>query len=462
MKIRKALAIILSGLMIGSLFTGCGGEEKDSSGGQEGSYDFGGKTVTVACWVDMTPKLGNSDGDDARYYAYEYAKEKYNCDIEFISMPENDYFQTFIAKSLSGQKFADIVTAHCWNYVSWIEQGLLLPVTEYMEDADEHWNTIAPNYKNEIWSINAYAKTKWPEYFLLYNTDILAELNLESPQELARQGKWTWEKFEDYCKRAVADTNNDGTVDRYGMPAFWLPEILRMSADFTTVTYQDGKYYNAWTHPNTKAQGLSLLQFMQDLKVKDNAILGNTIGGTGASEEAKEAFRTGKVLFVMGGYSGASDFKKEGMTNFKPVTLPYGPGVTSLKNYIQSFSFSAIPKYKDYETDALVAFWKDCQTTWDESRGDAYDASTAEDAIQAAWADCYLTLEDTQFMYDMGKNMEYVCTMESTIDIDGQDIWKLYQPVLRNTSTPAAVIEATDGIFQSAIDSTLNNSADAK
>ncbi len=93
-----------------------------------------------------------------------------------------------------------------------------------------------------------------------------------------------------------------------------------------------------------KAQGLSLLQFMQDLKVKDNAILGNTIGGTGASEEAKEAFRTGKVLFVMGGYSGASDFKKEGMTNFKPVTLPYGPGVTSLKNYIQSFSFSAIPK----------------------------------------------------------------------------------------------------------------------
>ena len=201
---------------------------------------------------------------------------------------------------------------------------------------------------------------------------------------------------------------------------------------------------------------------MQDLKVKDNAILGNTIGGTGASEEAKEAFRTGKVLFVMGGYSGASDFKKEGMTNFKPVTLPYGPGVTSLKNYIQSFSFSAIPKYKDYETDALVAFWKDCQTTWDESRGDAYDASTAEDAIQAAWADCYLTLEDTQFMYDMGKNMEYVCTMESTIDIDGQDIWKLYQPVLRNTSTPAAVIEATDGIFQSAIDSTLNNSADAK
>ena len=82
--------------------------------------------------------------------------------------------------------------------------------------------------------------------------------------------------------------------------------------------------------------------------------------------------------------------------------------------------------------------------------------------IQAAWADCYLTLEDTQFMYDMGKNMEYVCTMESTIDIDGQDIWKLYQPVLRNTSTPAAVIEATDGIFQSAIDSTLNNSADAK
>ena len=182
MKSKRLIGVILVGLLILTGTFGCnGGTTKNSeSASATKSIDFGGKTITVSCWVDMTPKLGNSDGDDARYYAYEYAKEKYNCDIEYISMPETDYFEAFIAKSLSGQKFADIVTAHCWNYVSWINQDLLLPVTEWMKSADEHWAIMNPNFKNEIWSINAFNRTTWPDYYLLYNTDILAELNLES------------------------------------------------------------------------------------------------------------------------------------------------------------------------------------------------------------------------------------------------------------------------------------------
>lgn len=457
--------MILVGLLAISALAGCKGgtvsDSKSSSASEAKAADFGGKTVTVACWVDMTPKLGNSDADDARYNAYEYAKKKYNCQIEYISMPESDYFETFIAKSLSGQKFGDIVTAHCWNYVSWINQGLLLPVTKYMSDADEHWATMMPNYKNEIWSVNAFARTLWADYFLLYNTDILAELNLQSPQELAKKGEWTWDAFRKYCKSAVADTNSDGTIERYGMAAFWLPEILRMSSDFTTVTYQDNKYWNAWTYPKTKEKGLALLQYMQNLKVTDNSILGNTIGGATSSEEMMEAFRTGNVLFVMADSSRARTFKKEGMTNFKPVTLPLGPGVKKLKNYIQSFSFYAIPKYKDFETADLVSFWKDCQITWDESRGDAYDASTADDDVQAAWADRFVSLEDTQFMYDMSKGMEQVCTSESAVDVDGADIWKLYMPILRNTSTPVAVVEATDSILTTAIDASLNTNTAA-
>lgn len=454
MKFKKSKCLLICGAVILSMAcaaTGCnkGGDDSDKSGGT--AADFGGKTVTVACWVDMTPKLGGSDYDDARYYAYEYAKEKYNCDIEYISMPEDDYFSTFVAKSLSAQKFADIVTAHCWNYVSWVNQDLLVPVTDWMKDADEHWLTMMPSYKNEIWSVNARLRTTWPGFYMLYNTDVLAELNLESPQELAKKGQWTWDKYRAYCKAAKTDK-------RYGTSAFWIPEILRMSSDFTTVTYQDGKYYNAWTHAKTKAQGLSVLQMMYDMKVTDGSILGNTIGGSTSSEESIESFRTGNIFICMADDTRARTFKSEGMKNFKPVTLPLGPGVTELKDYIQSFSFFAIPKYKDFETADLVNFWKDCQITWDEDRGDAYDSSTVDDDIQVKWSDCYISLDDTRFMYDMGKNMEKVCTMESAIELNGDDVWKLYQPVLRNTSTPAAAIEATDNIFQTAIDKSLNTS----
>ena len=441
--------------------TGCSdGNKPESSGGEsvDVGVDFEGKTVTVACWVDMTPKLGESDHGDAQYYAYEWVKKNYNCDIEFISMPETDYFETFISKSLAGNKFADVVTAHCWNYSSWISQGLLLPLTEYMKDADpEHWNTKQPNYRNEIWNINALGRTQWPQTYLLVNNALLSELNLENPQDLARRGEWTWDKFRAYCKAAVKDTNNDGKTDRYGLAAFWFAEILNISSDFNSVYYDesDGKFYNAWTHPATKKKGLELLQFMQDMKVTDGSVMGNTIGGTTASEEMMEGFRTGNLLFCMSDANRAATFKKEGM-DFSPVTLPLGLDNKKLKNYIQSFSFYAIPKYKDFKTADLVKFWMDCQTTWDPSRGNAYDPSTVEDDIQEEWATCFNTEEDARFMYDMAKDMELVCTYDSALATEGNYIWKLYQPVLRNTSTPAAVVEATDSMFQGYIDDALN------
>lgn len=457
----RALCMVMALCLMILPMTGCntaGGNENSGSAGDVVDVDFGGETVTVACWVDITPKLGESDHGDAQYYAYEWVKKQYNCDIEFISMPENDYFETFISKSLAGQKFADIVTAHCWNYSSWIEQGLLLPLTEYMKDADPaHWNTKQPNYRNEIWNINARGRVDWPQTFLLVNNSLLSELNLEHPQALARRGEWTWDKYRQYCKAAVKDVNNDGKTDRYGMAAFWFAEILSISSDFNSVYYDetDQRFYNAWTHPATKEKGLQLLQFMQDMKVTDGSVMGNTIGGTTASEESMEGFRTGNLLFCMSDSNRASTFKKEGM-DFSPVTLPLGLGNTQLKNYITSFSFYAIPKHKDFATADLVKFWMDCQTTWDPSRGDAFDASTVEDDIQAKWANCFITEEDTRFMYDMSKDMELVCTYDSALDSGGDYIWKLYQPVLRNTSTPAAVVEATDGIFQGHIDDALN------
>ncbi|MBQ4153439.1 MAG: hypothetical protein IJD11_03690, partial [Oscillospiraceae bacterium] len=88
--------------------------------------------------------------------------------------------------------------------------------------------------------------------------------------------------------------------------------------------------------------------------------------------------------------------------------------------------------------------------------------STAEDDIETALADHFINREDAEFMYEMGKNMEYICTMDSAVDLDGGTfVWKMYQPVLRNTKTPAAVIEETDGIVQTAIDASLNDSEEA-
>jgi len=319
---KKVLAAILSVLLIGSLFVGCGKQGTTDGGSGSGDYDFGGKTVTIACWVDMTPKLGNSDFDDARYYAFEYAKKKYNCDIQYVSMPEDDYFETFVAKSLSGQKFGDIVTAHCWNYVSWIKKGLLLPVTEYMEDADEHWNTITPNYKDEIWSINAFSRTTWPDYFLVYNTNVLAELNLESPQKLAKEGKWNWEKFREYCRKAVADTNNDGkeaqrTIINTASSRYDLKSrndacqafLERIAEPMTVLSEWNGKHiypgfrklanqYLLLNHPHDSICGCSLDEVHRDMHYRYSQALQMTADAAkGFLQEIKQD-RNGEVSII--------------------------------------------------------------------------------------------------------------------------------------------------------------------
>lgn len=52
--------------------------------------------------------------------------------------------------------------------------------------------------------------------FLGYNKTMIDDLGLEDPQELYKNGEWTWEKFEELAMKGNQDTNNDGTMDVYG------------------------------------------------------------------------------------------------------------------------------------------------------------------------------------------------------------------------------------------------------
>lgn len=100
-------AAAAAALLMALGMTACGG--KDSSSGDASKDDgqtgvnFGGATLKVSIWSDGTiPKLGNSEAGDAAYYALEQAKKKYNCEIEWVILPESQYFDEFVQSALSG------------------------------------------------------------------------------------------------------------------------------------------------------------------------------------------------------------------------------------------------------------------------------------------------------------------------------------------------------------------------
>ena len=61
-----------------------------------------------------------------------------------------------------------------------------------------------------------------PRNGVFFNKRILQENGYDPdyPYDLQKAGKWTWDTFEEMCKKLTRDTDNDGVIDQYAMASF--------------------------------------------------------------------------------------------------------------------------------------------------------------------------------------------------------------------------------------------------
>ena len=180
-----ALAAVLV-LTLGLLGCSGGGDKPDNSGDNGGEVEgFDGATLKVSIWTDTTiPKLGNGELGDAKYYALEQAKEKYNCNIEWVILPESQYFDEFVQAAMSGTPYSHIALEHSSSILSWIKQDLVHPTDAYIGDnAGDRWNTTYAIYKGVNYGLMPKTANLTPYHFMLYNTRMVQELGLEDPQK---------------------------------------------------------------------------------------------------------------------------------------------------------------------------------------------------------------------------------------------------------------------------------------
>ena len=451
---KRVLCLLLAALMIVGL-TACAKEDEPSASTNpsvnESGYNFGGRTIKVAVWYEgEKPELGDSDSEDAWYYSLKHAAEEFNCEIEWIIDTQENHFSNFIQKSLAGEVYADILKCHSWNYVSLIQQGLLQPTTQYIQNAEdaEHWNqSIVLN--GECWALAPEGTYYFPNYYYLINTKLLNSLGLEHPQELAKRGEWTWEKFREYCKAAT-----DPSKEQYGVGCFMLAHMLKNTNDFDyAVVDENGVYHNGFTYPATKDRGLEVLEMVQKMSQEDKSILGTWTDGMEAMNETLNAFKDGKLLFAY--YPTPESLKNSGFTDYSIVTLPLGPSSSGLTDTVEAFSFWSLPTYSNFTAEERAAFWMEAKCIWDPEDEEGYYEENREDLIEVILDRQYINREDVEFMLNMGDTMSWSPAINvSWGPLIADD---LFGAIIRGDTTPAAVIEELDGEVQSLIDATYNN-----
>ena len=80
---------------------------------------------------------------------------------------------------------------------------------------------------------------------LFFNKNMVTDMNLDSPYQLAKDGKWTYDAMETMCEAVTSDTNGDGTIgfdDRMGLTvnAFaWGPLFYGTGSSFISKDADD-------------------------------------------------------------------------------------------------------------------------------------------------------------------------------------------------------------------------------
>lgn len=262
---KKMLAMGLSVVLAIGCLSGCGDDNSNngsSNGGDNGSKnesaakktfdDLNGMEVLVGDWY-TSDEVGESQyAKDTEAYRKDIM-EKYNFKIKrsseysYTDMQEN-YVNGVMSKAPSCQLFY-LYQEFC---SAPLMKGLMydLSTLPELDFSEEKWNptvTEIMSIGKGIWGMNPEAE---PRGGLFFNKRMLKEAGIDEdePYTLQKEGKWTWKKFEEYCKKLTVDSDGDGKTDQYALASF-SKYYLPMCAANNNATFvsrdKDGNYQNA-------------------------------------------------------------------------------------------------------------------------------------------------------------------------------------------------------------------------
>ena len=243
---------------LGEISTGADGLRYDENGylmdDLPEDLNYGGREVNILTCEEMSyavcpTEINNTALNDASYTRNKIIEGRLGVKLNFVlqtgiptAVGIYEEFSAKVTNAVSaGTGDYDLVCAFSLGPADWALKGYCLDLNdvEYLDFEKPWWSYSV--LENEFYDTVFYAMTNCSGTMLdelivtYYNRDILAANNINDPEQLALDGKWTLDKLYQYSKNLYADKNNNGGKDL--QDSFGLV--------FYKVVYTDSFFYGA-------------------------------------------------------------------------------------------------------------------------------------------------------------------------------------------------------------------------
>ncbi|MEK3724267.1 ABC transporter substrate-binding protein [Paenibacillus sp. FSL H8-0034] len=307
---KKAGSVLVATAMFLSIVAGCssGANVKSSSNESSGTMDKAKKEVTlkVSIW-----------GDDNRKRVFEDLGKKFteahpNIKVEVMLIPYAEY-----PKKMSIMVASKTVPDIAWLYDAIIPQlrdsNQLMDLSDLAKDSAYDLNDIYPSnmdiYRKDdkLYGIPFSAGPK----ILYYNKKLFKEKGLKTPNELVKEGKWTYDEFLKTAK-AITDPSKGVYGVKIGDGGNWKDALTDTIWSYGADIFNEDASQFLLNSP----EGAQVFQMYDDMMFKDliHPKPGDQI-----------PFESGKIGMYRGPFSYSASARKAEGLEFDIAPMPKGP-----------------------------------------------------------------------------------------------------------------------------------------
>ncbi|MHB1153124.1 MAG: hypothetical protein ACYCWE_19540 [Eubacteriales bacterium] len=312
--------------------------------------DMEGKIFTIytQSWYDYAPlqiidiiteELTGDSLIDATFNRNIKIEQLFDCKVEVIesSTSIDTGLSQFTKTALAGDDIYDLSIMRGIQYTKLITSGALIELSEipYVDFNNPWWDNgfleaMSINDRkiaavSDI-TMNGYLST----FVIFFNKDLIADYNLDDPNELVTGGTWTIDKLYSMSKTVAADLDSDGkytNADQYGFTYIDdVPQALLNSFGVRMAELNsEGRPVITITNEDAYGKMLHLNEILTDEEVSYNC----HARSKSANLDEAGMFVDGRVLFNLGG-------------------IYYGPEMREAEH---DYGIIPYPKYNDEQTE---------------------------------------------------------------------------------------------------------------
>jgi len=263
-------------------------------------------------WVTPNPRelvADEENGDvinDATYRRNSVIIEKYG--VEFKMIPTSDERGVLNKAVKSGDDTYDAVLMYNNNAPGVMASGVLLDTNQlpYINFDKPWWDSAIKETsilgRNFFLAGDIMILDKESVNVFFFNKKLMSNYGMDFPYQLVLDGKWTYDKLDEYIKNGGADLNGDGKIkpkdDQFGLSIFndTMHALFVSGGGLLAKNGPDGIPVPTFNN----AESINLLDAIGNILYKKEYITNYHTNGAGNIDEMKQSFYDGRILILWG------------------------------------------------------------------------------------------------------------------------------------------------------------------